>query len=74
MLNQKVKVMNKLKDFVSWFVVGLIVLFLYVSFVVIGLLPVLPIALVCLTNNIAYLGLYFIVVIVLGYVIIKERI
>lgn len=74
MLNQKVKVMNKLKDFVSWFVVGLIVLFLYVSFIVIGLLPVLPIALVCLTNNIAYLGLYFIVVIVLGYVIIKEKI
>ncbi len=74
MLNQKVKVMNKLKDFVSWFVVGLIVLFLYVSFVVIGLLPVLPIALVCLTDNIAYLGLYFIVVIVLGYVIIKEKI
>ena len=74
MLNQKVKVMNKLKDFVSWFIVGLIVLFLYVSFVVIGLLPVLPIALVCLTDNIAYLGLYFIVVIVLGYVIIKERI
>ena len=74
MLNQKVKIMNKLKDFVSWFVVGLIVLFLYVSFIVIGLLPVLPIALVCLTNNIAYLGLYFIVVIVLGYVIIKEKI
>ena len=74
MLNQKVKVMNKLKDFVSWFIVGLIVLFLYVSFIVIGLLPVLPIALVCLTNNIAYLGLYFIVVIVLGYVIIKEKI
>ena len=74
MLNQKVKVMNKLKDFVSWFAVGLIVLFLYVSFIVIGLLPVLPIALVCLTNNIAYLGLYFIVVIVLGYVIIKEKI
>ena len=74
MLNQKVKVMNKLKDFVSWFIVGLIVLFLYVSFVVIGLLPVLPIALVCLTDNIAYLGLYFIVVIVLGYVIIKEKI
>ena len=74
MLNQKVKVMNKLKDFVSWFVVGLIVLFLYVSFIVIGLLPVLPIALVCLTDNIAYLGLYFIVVVVLGYVIIKEKI
>jgi len=74
MLNQKVKVMNKLKDFVSWFIVGLIVLFLYVSFIVIGLLPVLPIALVCLTDNIAYLGLYFIVVIVLGYVIIKEKI
>ena len=74
MLNQKVKVMNKLKDFVSWFIVGLIVLFLYVSFIVVGLLPVLPIALVCLTNNIAYLGLYFIVVVVLGYVIIKEKI
>ena len=74
MLNQKVKVMNKLKVFVSWLVVGLIVLFLYVSFIIIGLLPVLPIALVCLTNNIAYLGLYFIVVIVLGYVIIKEKI
>ena len=74
MLNQKVKVMNKLKDFVSWFVVGLIVLFLYVSFIVVGLLPVLPIALVCLTDNIAYLGLYFIVVVVLGYVIIKEKI
>ena len=74
MLNQKVKVMNKLKDFVSWFIVGLIVLFLYVSFIVIGLLPVLPIALVCLTDNISYLGLYFIVVIVLGYVIIKEKI
>ena len=74
MLNQKVKVMNKLKDFVSWFIVGLIVLFLYVSFIVIGLLPVLPIALVCLTDNIAYLGLYFIVVVVLGYVIIKEKI
>ena len=74
MLNQKVKVMNKLKDFVSWFAVGLIVLFLYVSFIVIGLLPVLPIALVRLTDNIAYLGLYFIVVIVLGYVIIKEKI
>ena len=74
MLNQKVKVMNKLKDFVSWFVVGLIVLFLYVSCVVIGLLPVIQIALVCLTDNIAYLGLYFIVVIVLGYIIIKEKI
>lgn len=74
MLNQKVKVMNKLKVFISWMVVGLIVLFLYVSFIVVGLLPVLPIALVCLTNNIAYLGLYFIVVIVLGYIIIKEKI
>ena len=66
--------MNKLKDFASWFVVELIVLFLYVSFIVVGLLPVLPIVLVCLTDNISYLGLYFIVVIVLGYVIIKEKI
>ena len=74
MLNQKVKVMNKLKVFISWVVVGLIVLFLYVSFIIIGLLPVLPIALVCLTDNIAYLGLYFIVVVVLGYVIFKEKI
>ena len=74
MLNKKVKVMNKLKDFASWFIVGLIVLFLYVSFIVVGLLPVLPIVLVCLTDNIAYLGLYFIVVLVLGYVIIKEKI
>lgn len=74
MLNQKVKVMNKLKVFISWFAVGLIVLFLYVSFIVIGLLPVLPIVLVCLTNNIVYLGLYFIVVLILGYVIFKERI
>ena len=66
--------MNKLKDFASWFVVELIVLFLYVSFIVVGLLPVLPIVLVCLTDNISYLGLYFIVVVVLGYVIIKEKI
>jgi len=55
-------------------VVGLIVLFLYVSFIVIGLLPVLPIVLVCLTNNLVYLGLYFIVILVLGYVIFKENI
>ena len=74
MLNQKVKVMNKLKVFISWIAVGLIVLLLYTSFIVIGLLPVLPIVLVCLTNNLVYLGLYFIVVLVLGYVIFKENI
>ena len=66
--------MNKLKVFISWIAVGLIVLLLYTSFIVIGLLPVLPIVLVCLTNNLVYLGLYFIVILVLGYVIFKENI